>query len=196
MSKKPKTKQPEKPTVPKEERQQVRARRAAGHFEALQLDEFGRQRLIKGTAEAVRHYDYDPRKGGIVRVRNVDPLKGISSLTRKQREAGQRYRADFELAAREGLKSASTDIRVDGGSIHQTVAARLIDNHSIMAEARSALVYPEIVAVLDAVCGLGMSIKEIATKEKIVRDIPVQLLRMGLERLVIHYRSQAASRHD
>jgi hypothetical protein len=190
-----KTKTPkiEKPKVPKDEKEQVRARRAAGHDEALQFDEYGRQRLIKGTAEATRKYDLS--KTGIVRVRNVDPLKGISSLTIKQREAGQRYRADFELAAREGLKGASTDIHVDGGGISASVPARLIDNHSILADARKALVYPEIVSVINAVCGLGMSIREVATRENVVRDIPVQLLRMGLERLVVHYRSQAASRH-
>lgn len=194
MSKRPKSKPAEKPKVPKDEKEQVRARRAAGHDEALQLDVHGRQRLIAGTAEAARKYDLS--KTGIVRVRNVDPLKGISSLTVKQREAGHRYRADFELAAREGLKGASTDIRVDGGGAYRTVSARLIDNHAILADARKALVYPEIIAVLDAVCGLGMSISEIATREKVVRDIPVQFLRMGLERLVIYYRSQQASRHD
>lgn len=41
---------------------------------------------MQGTAEAARKYDLS--KTGIVRVRNVDPLKGISSLTIKQREAG------------------------------------------------------------------------------------------------------------
>jgi hypothetical protein len=190
-----KTKAPkiEKPKVPKEEKEQVRARRAAGHYEALQFDEYGRQRLLQGTAEAARKYDLS--KTGIVRVRNVDPLKGISSLTAKQREAGERYRADFELAAREGLKGASTDIRVDGGSIGASVPARLIDNHKILADARKALAYPEIISVINAVCGLGMSIREVATRENVVRDIPVQLLRMGLERLVMHYRSQEASRH-
>jgi len=194
MSKPPKKLRPEKPKVPKAEKEQVRARRAAGHYGALQLDEYGRQRLIKGTAEALREYELS--KTGIVRVRNVDPLKGISSLTYKQRQAGQRYRADFELAAREGLKGATTNIRVDGGNENRTFAVRLIDNHTILAEARKALAYPEIVAVLDAVCGLGMSIKEIATREKVVRDIPVQLLRMGLERLVLHYGSSPASRHE
>jgi hypothetical protein len=193
MSKNTKPRKIEKPKVPKEEKEQVRARRAAGHIEALQFDEYGRQRLIAGTAEAERKYDLS--KAGIVRVRNVDPLKGISSLTHKQREAGERYRADFELAAREGLKGASTDIRVDGGGAHRAVSARLIDNHAIMAEAQKALVYPEIISVMNAVCGLGMSIREVAAKESVVRDIPVQLLRMGLERLVVHYRSQAASRH-
>jgi hypothetical protein len=191
---KAKTPKPEKPKVPKEEKEQVRARRAAGHYEAIQFDEYGRQRLTMGTAEAARQYDLS--KGGIVRVRNVDPLKGISSLSAKQREAGQRYRADFELAAREGLKGASTDIRVDGGGTGLSVPARLIDNHKILADARKALVYTEIISVLNAVCGLGMSIKEIAEREKVVRDIPVQLLRMGLERLVMHYREEPASRHS
>ena len=192
MSKKPQHKA-ERPKVSKEEKEQVRARRAAGHFEALQFDEYGRQRLVPGTAEAARAYDLS--KGGIVRVRNVDPLKGILSLSHKQREAGERYRADFELAAREGLKTSIVRERVDGGGTAATVAAGLIDNHKIMADARAALVYPEIVSVLDAVCGMGMSIKEVAERAHVVRDIPAQLLRMGLQRLVIHYGTREASRH-
>lgn len=188
-----KQQRPEKPKVPKDEKEQVRARRAVGHLEALRLDEYGRHRLMSGTAEAARQYDLS--KTGIVRVRNVDPLKGIASLTHKQRQAGERYRADFEMAAREGMKGASTDIRVDGGGFHRTISARLIDNHAILADAQKSLVYPEIVSVINAVCGMGMSIREVAVREKVVRDIPVQLLRMGLERLVIHYRSQPASRH-
>lgn len=35
----------------------------------------------------------------------------------------------------------------------------LVDNHRTMADARAALAYPEIIGVLDAVCGLGMSLK-------------------------------------
>jgi hypothetical protein len=192
---KTKAAKPKKPKVPGEEKEQVRARRAVGHFEALRFDEHGRHRLIQGTAEAARKYDYDPRKAAIVRVRNVDPLKGILSLTRKQREAGERYRADFELAAREGLKSASVDQRVEGGRMTVAVSARLIDNHAVMADARNAISYPEIIRVLDCVCGLGMSLREVAERENVVRDIPAQLLRMGLERLVLHYGSQPASRH-
>ena len=71
----------------------------------------------------------------------------------------------------------------------------MIDNHIILAAARDALVYPEIVSVLNAVCGLGMSIKDVAERENVVRDIPGQLLRMGPERLAVHYRMQQASRH-
>jgi hypothetical protein len=190
---KAKTSKLKKPKVTQDEKEQVRARRAAGHDVALRFDEHSRQRLIAGTAEASRKYDLS--KTGIVRVRNIDPLKGISSLTAKQREAGERYRADFELAAREGLKPASMDMRVDGGGFSHVLPYRAIDNHTELAEARKAIVYPEIVSVLDAVCGLGMSISEIAAQEQVVRDVPVQLLRMGLERLVVHYRSLPASRH-
>lgn len=192
MSKKAQAK-PERPKVSKDEKEQVRARRAAGHIEALQLDEHGRHRLIRGTAEAARSYDLS--KGGIVRVRNIDPLKGILSLTHKQREAGERYRADFELATREGLKTATTRERVDGGGRSAGLPAALLDNHKIMADARAALAYPEIISVMDAVCGMGMSIKEVAERSKVVRDIPAQLLRMGLQRLVLHYKEQPASRH-
>ncbi|MBI1621484.1 DUF6456 domain-containing protein [Aquamicrobium zhengzhouense] len=192
MSKKTQAKQ-KRPTISQQEKEQVRARRAVGHFEALHLDQFGRYRLAVGTAEASRQYDLS--KGGIVRVRNVDPLKGILSLTQKQREAGERYRADFELAAREGLKTGTVQERVDGGGVAASIADHLIDNHKIMAAARDALVYPEIVSVMDAVCGMGMSLKEVAERANVVRDIPSQLLRMGLERLVLHYSQQGASRH-
>lgn len=190
MSKKTQAK---RPTVSQHEKEQVRARRAVGHFEALQVDQYGRHRLAAGTAEASRHYDLS--KGGIVRVRNVDPLKGILSLTHKQREAGERYRADFELAAREGLKTGTVQERVDGGGLTASIADNLIDNHKIMADARDALIYPEIVSVMDAVCGMGMSLKEVAERANVVRDIPSQLLRMGLQRLVLHYSQQEASRH-
>ncbi|MGX7873219.1 hypothetical protein ACVDG5_010870 [Mesorhizobium sp. ORM6] len=64
-----------------------------------------------------------------------------------------------------------------------------------MAAARQALSYPEIEHVLNAVCGMGLSIKDVASAQNVVRDIPAQLLRMGLERLVLHYGSQPASRH-
>jgi hypothetical protein len=188
------------PKMRKGEAEQVKIRRDLGHDFAVQKDAHGRDRLISGTAEARRIYEVSNggyiSTGGIARVRTVDPLKGISSLTFKQREAGARYRSDFELAAREGLKTMGMGERVDGGRAGANVSAKLIDNHAVMAQARRALVYPEILAVIDAVCGLGMTIKEVAVRENVVRDIPAQLLRMGLERLVMHYGSQPATRHS
>jgi len=177
--------------LPKGEAEQVRVRRDLGHDFALRTDEHGRQRLMTGTAEAQRIYDVSNdghiRTGGIARVRNVDPLKSIVSLTDRQREAGRRYREDFELAATEGLKTGAYQERVDGGRMSSEIPARLLQNHSELTAARNALGYPEIAHVLDAVCGLGMSIAEVAGKGKVVRDIPAQLLRMGLDRLVLHY---------
>ena len=84
--------------------------------------------------------------------------------------------------------------RVSAGGASAAVPARLIDNHAAMAAARQALSYPEIVHVLDSVCGVGLSIKDVALAQNVVRDIPAQLLRMGLERLVLHYGSQPAPR--
>ncbi|MHA6643429.1 DUF6456 domain-containing protein [Mesorhizobium sp. A623] len=187
--------------MPKGEADQVRIRRDLGHDFALKQDEHGRTRLIAGSVDARRVYevvsnDGHISTGGIVRVRKIDPLKGILSLTDRQRGAGLRYREDFELAAREGLKTGTFQERVDGGGMTASISARLLDNHAAMHDAREAVGYPEIVVVLDAICGLGMSISELAAKESVVRDIPAQLLRMGLERLVVHYRNQQASRHD
>lgn len=182
---------PKLPKMPKGEAEQVRIRRDLGHDFALKQDEHGRTRLIAGSVDARRVYEVSNdghiSTGGIVRVRKVDPLKGILSLTDRQRVAGLRYREDFELAAREGLKTGAYQERVDGGRMTASISARLLDNHAALHDAREAVVYPEIVVVLDAICGLGMSISELAAKESVVRDIPAQLLRMGLERLVIHY---------
>ena len=81
------------------EAQQVKIRRDLGHDFAIRKDDHGRDRLISGTADARRVYEVSNdgyiSTGGIARVRKVDPLKGISSLTDKQREAGARYRAEF-----------------------------------------------------------------------------------------------------
>lgn len=200
MTKAAKKTKPTAPKMRKGEAEQVKIRRDLGHDFAVRTDDHGRDRLIPGTAEARRIYHVSNggyiSTGGIARIRNVDPLKGISSLTYKQREAGTRYRADFELATREGLTTMGMGERVDGGRSGSSVPAKLIDNHAVMAKARQALVYPEILAVIDAVCGLGMSIKDVARRENVVRDIPAQLLRMGLERLVFHYGSQSATRHN
>ena len=102
------SKKPQPPKLPKGEAEQVRIRREIGHDFALKPDAFGRQRLTPGTAEARRVYEVSndgyTSTGGIVRLRNVDPLKGITSLTRQQREAGGRFRDDFERSQREGLQ--------------------------------------------------------------------------------------------
>lgn len=199
MTKPKKSSKPAAPKMRKGEAEQAKIRRDLGHDFAVRTDEHGRDRLILGTAEARRVYEVSNggyiSTGGIARVRNVDPLKGIASLTHKQREAGARYRADFELAAREGLKAMAMKERVGGGGASASVPARLIDNHAAMSAAQQALSYPEIVYVMNSVCGMGMSIKDVASSQKVVRDIPAQLLRMGLERLVLHYGSQPASRH-
>ncbi len=200
MSKARKSSKQRVPKMPKGEAEQVRIRRDLGHDFALKQDEHGRTRLITGSTDARRVYEVSNdghiSTGGIVRIRKVDPLKGILSLTDRQRGAGLRYREDFELAAREGMKTGAYQERVDGGRMTATISARLLDNHAALHDARVAVIYPEIVVVLDAVCGLGMSISELATKEKVVRDIPAQLLRMGLEKLVIHYSSVSAPKRN
>ncbi|NGN44763.1 hypothetical protein G6N74_27275 [Mesorhizobium sp. CGMCC 1.15528] len=48
-------------------------------------------------------------------MRNVDPLKGISSLTKAHRMAGETSRETYEFCAREGLKTGAVQERVDGG---------------------------------------------------------------------------------
>ena len=105
MSKKTAQKaKPKPPKLPRDEAEQVRIRKEVGHDFALKDDAFGRKRLAAGTLEARRVYEVSndgyTSTGGIVRVRNVDPLTGITSLSRQQREAGMRYREDFRASRR------------------------------------------------------------------------------------------------
>ena len=119
MPKKAKAAKPQAPKLPKGEAEQVRIRRELGHDFALSEDAFGRKRLATGTAEARRVYEVSndgyTSTGGIVRVRNVDPLLGITSLSRQQREAGQRYREDFQCSQQASVKPMRWSERVDGG---------------------------------------------------------------------------------
>ena len=83
MAKKTRPAKPQAPKLPKGEAEQVRIRREIGHDFALKDDAFGRKRLSAGTREASRVYEVSndgfTSTGGIVRVRNVDPLIGITS---------------------------------------------------------------------------------------------------------------------
>lgn len=180
------TKKSKPPKVSECEKEQVRARRLVGHDFGIKLDEFKRERLAVGTAEAEREYEI-ATGGKSVRVRNIDPLKGIGSLTERHREAGHKYREDFEYSAREGLRTGAYQEHVDGGRLGGNVNIKLMEGHYALSSARQAVGYPEIAAVLDAVCGMHMSLSDVAKVEGCVRDIPAQLLRMGLDRLTVHY---------
>lgn len=173
-----------KPPVTAEEKQAIRARKLVEHDHMIRKDEFGRDRLVRGADQ--RQFDIGSMKA-VVRVRNVDPLAGIMSLTWQQRKAGARYRADFETCEREGLKTGSWDMRVDGGGGDRERPQRITDAHADIAKADVALGYGEIRRVVQFVCGHGMSIKATAETEHISRDVVSMLLAMGLHRLTMHY---------
>lgn len=179
-----------KPPITADEKARIRALKLVDHTFAIAKDEFGRDRLAQ-TATASREYDIGSMKS-VVRVRDVDPLKGISSLTWQQQKAGRMYREDYEICAREGLKPASWEMNVDGSSEGRKLPERIADAHANIASANEALGYPQIVRVIEAVCGMGMSLKSIAMSAKAAnieqaRKSASLLLSMGLQRLAVHY---------
>ena len=183
------SKKPQPPKLPKGEAEQVRIRREIGHDFALREDGFGRQRLTAGTAEARRVYDVSnggyTSTGGVVRLRNVDPLTGITSLTRQQREAGQRFRDDFERASRQGLQPQSWSERVDTGPARSGDPA--ISAGRAHAHAAAALAHWEVAAIVRGVCLEGQSVKALAERTGEGRDVVVKMLKIGLDLLAVHY---------
>lgn len=192
MSKKTaKPAKPQAPKLPKGEAEQVRIRREIGHDFALRDDAHGRKRLVAGTQEARRVYevsnDGHTATGGIVRVRNVDPLLGITSLSGQQREAGQRYRADFQCSQQASVKPMRWSERVDGGRQGGGIADSVLDAGRAHAAATRALAHWEVAAVVQAVCCAGGSIKSLAEQTGEGRDVMTKLLKVGLDLLAVHY---------
>ena len=192
MSKKPaRNAKPKPPKLPKGEAEQVRIRKEIGHDFALKDDAFGRKRLAAGTEEARRVYEVSndgyTSTGGIVRVRNVDPLTGITSLSRQQREAGMRYREDFRCSAQDGVKPMTWTERVDGGRIGGGVADRILSAGRAYADATRVLGHWEVAGVVQKVCCAGELVKSLAEQSGEPRDVVTKLLKIGLDILAVHY---------
>ncbi|RUX99265.1 DUF6456 domain-containing protein, partial [Mesorhizobium sp. M7A.F.Ca.CA.004.04.1.1] len=156
MSKRTRPVKPQAPKLPKGEAEQVRIRREIGHDFALRDDAFGRKRLAAGTLEAARVYEVSndgyAATGGIVRVRAIDALIGITSLSRQQREAGLRYREDFRCSQQADVKPMRWTERVDGGRDGGGIADSVLDAGRAYAAATRALGHWEVAAVVRQVC--------------------------------------------
>lgn len=191
MPKKAKAAKPQAPKLPKGEAEQVRIRREVGYDFALTDDAFGRKRLAAGTAEARRVYEVSndgyTATGGIVRVRTVDPLVGITSLTGQQREAGLRYRQDFQCSQQAGVKPMRWSERVDGGRHGGGIADNVLDAGRAHAAATRALGHWDVAAVVQKVCCAGESVKGVAEQTGEGRDVVTKLLKVGLDLLAVHY---------
>lgn len=174
-----------KEPVTVEEKNRIRALKLLDANYALGKDAHGRDRMAP-IAISSRDYDIGNMKS-VVRVRNVDPLHGMSSLSWQQRKAGKTYREDYEICAREGVKTGSWDIRVDGSSGPRDMPERISDAHANLSAANVALGYGEIRRIVSSVVGDGMSVKALSEQDRNPRDVVSKLLAMGLEKLAVHY---------
>jgi hypothetical protein len=191
MPRKTKPAKAQAPKLPKGEAEQVRIRREIGHDFALRDDAFRRKRLAMGTSEASRVYEVSngghTSTGGVVRVRNVDPLVGITSLSRQQREAGERYRDDFQCSQQASVKPMRWSERVDGGRQGAGIADSVLDAGRAHAAATRALGHWDVAAVVRKVCCAGESVKSLAEQSGEGRDVVAKLLKVGLDLLAVHY---------
>jgi Domain of unknown function (DUF6456) len=183
MAKRKKEKPKPPPPIYAAEREQVRIRRK--HEFPLAMDDYGRERAPQVTAESRRQYEES--SGGIVRLRLADPLKTITGLSTRQRNAGLRFRADYEVAATSGIKPASMAERVDSSGLPRGAPAHVLDAFGALATARQVLGHHEIAMVVENVCGLRMSIREISDRTKDPRPALAKLLSIGLDHLANHY---------
>ncbi|RUW63380.1 DUF6456 domain-containing protein [Mesorhizobium sp. M7A.F.Ca.US.008.03.1.1] len=191
MSKKTRPAKPQAPKLPKGEAEQVRIRREIGHDFALRDDAFGRKRLAAGTLEAARVYEVSndgyAATGGIVRVRAIDALIGITSLSRQQREAGLRYREDFRCSQQASVKPMRWTERVDGGREGGGIADSVLDAGRAYAAATRALGHWEVAAVVRQVCCADGSLKRLSEQTGEGRNVVTKLLKVGLDLLAVHY---------
>ncbi|RUU76214.1 DUF6456 domain-containing protein [Mesorhizobium sp. M7A.F.Ca.MR.362.00.0.0] len=191
MSKRTRPVKPQAPKLPKGEAEQVRIRREIGHDFALRDDAFGRKRLAAGTLEAARVYEMSndgyAATGGIVRVRAIDALVGITSLSRQQREAGLRYREDFRCSQQADVKPMRWTERVDGGRDGGGIADSVLDAGRAYAAATRALGHWEVAAVVRQVCCADGSLKRLSEQTGEGRNVVTKLLKVGLDLLAVHY---------
>ncbi|MER9939542.1 DUF6456 domain-containing protein [Mesorhizobium sp. M0088] len=191
MSKRTRPVKPQAPKLPKGEAEQMRIRREIGHDFALRDDAFGRKRLAAGTLEAARVYEVSndgyAATGGIVRVRAIDALIGITSLSRQQREAGLRYREDFRCSQQADVKPMRWTERVDGGRDGGGIADSVLDAGRAYAAATRALGHWEVAAVVRQVCCADGSLKRLSEQTGEGRNVVTKLLKVGLDLLAVHY---------
>lgn len=125
--------------------------------------------------------------------------KGMKLLTDAQITAAHRYTVDL---ARSGEGQVATrnyiQPKVDGATRHDAVEnsalARLDGTRSLQA-AREAL-GADLSRVLTAVCGADERLDEIERAENWSRGTGLAILRLGLDRLVIHYGTVPGQLHD
>jgi hypothetical protein len=181
------------PSILAAEREQVRIRRK--HEFPLAMDSFGRERVPQimvdnkpvGPLTAESQRQYEESKTGILRLKTADPLKTITGLSDRQRNAGFRFRADYEVASTSGIKPASMDERVDSSGLPRGAPAHILDAFAAMGRAREALGHHEIAMVVERVCGQRMSIREISDRTRDPRPALAKLLAIGLDHLADHY---------
>lgn len=171
------------PPILAAEREQVRIRRK--HDFPLAMDSYGRERVPNSTAEGSRQYEETVI--GIIRLKTADPLKTITGLSDRQRNAGLRFRADYEVAATSGIKPASMAERVDSSGLPRGAPPHILDAFAAMGAARKALGHHEIAMVVERVCGQRMSIREISDKTGDPRPALAKLLSIGLDHLADNY---------
>lgn len=194
-------KQPGRPAISETEKASLRAVKLVGQEHAITKDEYGRDR-IKPLAISDRTYEV----GGhttIVRVRTADPLQAIANLSRHQREAGQKYREYYLACLSEGIKPQSMEKGVDGSRGGLSPPERLAEAAEALYASNSTLGYPQVIRVMELVCGHGWSLSAIAKVDGhngiihgVARESLSVLLSMGLDKLALLYGITAPQRRN
>jgi len=109
------------PRVSESEREQVRHRKHVDHGFALRKDEYGRDRLVTGTAASERVYESEGAST-VVRVKRADHLQTMFKqgvLTKQQLHVGEMYQEDYEMVHSYGLRSGGWTEKVDISGVRQ-----------------------------------------------------------------------------
>jgi hypothetical protein len=164
--------------ISQSEKEQVRIRRNLGL--PVRLDGHGRERAPNGTADAGRQLS---QSNGVVRISSYDPLIELRWLSSRQRNAGNRYREAYEALASHGIKPPSLDLKVDGGRAGKDILEAALDAASAVRHAHRAISHPDIIVVVEHVCGMRQSIRAASTGTGKRRDALIALLAIGLDQM-------------
>lgn len=162
----------------------------ASHEQTLVADEMASAGRRQDQLLAEQGIDTDRHRTGTGTRHGFMWLERKGRVTGHRRQAGQKWGQDYALASAHSLRSCLND-NVRGGTGGEPDQVRISDARGRLEAAadhiRNATGSLALVALLDAVCGRGDSVREIAKADKVQAAIHEAELMIALDMAAVAY---------